>query len=57
MHAAQTESSGTWHLVGSRGCGADPDGETIEGPWATIRDHVDRSEGSRCSRCNWPPAR
>jgi len=57
MHAAQTESSGIWHLVGSRGCGADPDGATIEGTWATLRDHIDRSEGDRCTRCNWPPNR
>lgn len=57
MHAAQTASSDTWHLIGSRGCGADPYGATIEGTWETLRDHIDRSDGDRCRRCNWPPNR
>jgi hypothetical protein len=54
MRAAQTERSGTWHLLGARGCGADPDGETVEGTWAEIRDTVDRDDGDRCRNCRWP---
>jgi len=54
MKAVKNERSGTWHLVGSRGCGAEPDGEVVDGPWAEIRDRVERDEGSPCSRCRWP---
>lgn len=55
MKAVKTERTGTWHLVGTRGCGAEPGGETVEGPWAEVRDRVDRSPGDRCQNCNWPP--
>jgi len=54
MKAVRNEGSGMWHLIGTRGCGAEPDGETVEGNWAEVRDHVDRDEGSRCTRCRWP---
>lgn len=54
MEAIRNEDSNTWHLVGVRGCGATPDGESVEGTWAVIRDTVDRDEGTRCQRCNWP---
>lgn len=54
MQAVRNAQTGTWHLVGSRGCGAEPDGERVEGNWAEIRDHVDRDGGGRCSNCRWP---
>jgi len=54
MRAARTESTGTWHLLGARGCGTEPDGERVEGTWAVIRDTVDRDEGTRCRNCRWP---
>jgi hypothetical protein len=54
MKAAQTPASGTWHIIGSRGCGTEPDGDTVEGTWAEIRDRVDRDAGDRCSHCRWP---
>lgn len=54
MEAVKNADSGTWHLVGTRGCGAEPDGDAVEGNWAEIRDRVDRDEGDRCQRCNWP---
>jgi hypothetical protein len=54
VRASQNEGTGTWHLLGARGCGADPDGETVEGTWAEIRDRVDRDEGTRCRNCRWP---
>jgi len=54
MKAVKNERSETWHLVGSRGCGADPDGDVVEGTWAEIRDRVERDAGSTCSRCRWP---
>ncbi len=56
MRAVQNEGTGTWHLIGARGCGAEPDGETAEGNWAVIRDTVDRDAGDQCSNCNWPRA-
>ena len=59
MEAVQNEGTGVWHLLGSRGCGVDPDGGTygdvVSGNWAVIRDHVDRDAGDRCRRCRWPP--
>jgi len=55
MKAVQNEKTGTWHLVGTRGCGTESGGETVEGTWAAIRDRVDRSDGDRCRNCNWPP--
>ena len=54
MEAVQNEGTGTWHLLGARGCGAVPSGERIEGTWAEIRDRVDRDAGDRCGNCNWP---
>jgi len=54
MRTVRNDESKTWHLVGSRGCGAGPDGERTEGNWAEVRDHFDRDAGDRCSRCNWP---
>lgn len=54
MKVVKNDSSGTWHLVGSRGCGSEPDGERVEGSWAVIRDRVTRDEGPRCSHCRWP---
>jgi len=54
MRAVKNGRSGTWHLVGARGCGAEPDDEAIEGSWAQIRDRVDRDSGDRCGNCNWP---
>ena len=53
MKAVKNARSGTWHLVGSRGCGAEPDGEVVEGSWAVIRDRVER-EGGWCKQCRWP---
>jgi len=59
VQAVKNERSGTWHLLGSRGCGVDPSGdaygEVVEGSWAEIRDEVSRDEGEPCSRCRWPP--
>lgn len=57
MEACKNESSGTWHLLGRRGCGASPGGETLEGSWALLRDQIERDEGSQCGNCQWPPAR
>jgi len=54
MKTIRNEQSGTWHLIGARGCGTEPDGETVEGNWAEVRDRVGRDSGDRCSRCNWP---
>jgi len=54
MQAAKNGTTGTWHLIGTRGCGANPDGDAIEDTWAMIRDQVDRDAGTRCSNCNWP---
>lgn len=54
MEARQTEGTGTWHLLGSRGCGATPEGEAVSGTWAEIRDRVDRDAGDRCRNCRWP---
>jgi hypothetical protein len=54
MQASRNERTATWHLIGARGCGADPDGDTISGTWAEIRDVVVRSEATRCHNCNWP---
>lgn len=54
MEAVQNEETGTWHLVGVRGCGSEPNGETIDGTWAEIRDRVNRDSGDRCANCNWP---
>ena len=61
MRYVLNERTGVWHLLGSRGCGVDPDGdaygEVREGTWAAVRDDVDRDEaGARCSRCRWPPS-
>jgi len=55
MKAVKNENSSTWHLIGDRGCGAEPEGETVGGSWAEIRDTVERDDGSRCTRCRWPP--
>lgn len=55
MEAIKNERTDTWHLVGTRGCGADTEGESMEGPWAEIRSRVDRDTGTRCRNCNWPP--
>jgi hypothetical protein len=55
MNAAKNETSGTWHLLGNRGCGAAPDGDCVGGNWATVRDVVDRDDGERCQNCSWPP--
>lgn len=41
MEAVRNEESKAWHLIGSRGCGAEPDGKFVEGNWAEIRDRVD----------------
>lgn len=54
MEAVQHPDSETWHLVGSRGCGVEPDGASVDGSWAEIRDRVDRDSGDRCSNCRWP---
>jgi hypothetical protein len=55
MNAIKNEQTGTWHLIGTRGCGANPGGERIEGPWAEIRSRVARDTGTRCRNCSWPP--
>jgi hypothetical protein len=57
MEVVRTERTETWHLVGARGCGADPDGESVAGTWAELRDRVARDDGDRCGNCNWPPSR
>jgi len=54
VKAVQNATSGTWHLVGPRGCGAEPDGETVEGTWAVVRDTVEREGSNRCANCRWP---
>lgn len=54
MRARQNANTGTWHLVGARGCGAEPTGDVVEGNWAEIRDRVDRDPGDRCGNCRWP---
>ena len=54
MEASHNEATATWHLLGVRGCGADPDGELVAGNWAEIRDHVERSDGTRGANCHWP---
>ena len=54
MKAVRNDNSGTWHLLGRRGCGAGPNGKTVEGTWAKVRDTVDRDSGKRCGNCNWP---
>ncbi len=54
MRAVRNDESELWHLIGTRGCGAEPEGATVEGNWAEVRDRVDRDAGERCSRCNWP---
>lgn len=60
VKAVLNEASGTWHLLGARGCGIEPTGDTygavVDGSWAVIRDHVDRSDVDRCRNCRWPPA-
>lgn len=59
MKAVRNETTEIWHLVGSRGCGIDPDGaaygEAVDGTWAVVRDHVGRDVGDRCRNCKWPP--
>jgi hypothetical protein len=59
MEAVRNDETGVWHLLGSRGCGVDGDGDAygkvVDGNWAVIRDTVDRNEGTRCRRCRWPP--
>jgi hypothetical protein len=54
MRASKNARSDIWHLVGNRGCGAEPDDETVKGPWAAVRDRVDRDDADRCKRCRWP---
>jgi len=54
MDAQRNDDTGTWHLVGTRGCGVDPDGRHVSGSWAEIRDAVARGDGDRCSHCDWP---
>jgi len=54
MKAVLNEESGTWHLLGARGCGATPDGEVVDARWSEIRDRVERGTGSTCSNCHWP---
>jgi len=56
MEAVRNATTGTWHLIGARGCGVEPDGETVTGTWAAVRDEVERDAGDPCRRCNWPPA-
>jgi hypothetical protein len=57
MQVAKNEATGIWHLIGTRGCGADPDGDPFEDTWAMIRDRVDRDSDDKCSNCNWPRSR
>lgn len=54
MEAIQNEQSKTWHLVGQRGCGAEPDENTVEGNGSVIRNQVDRDDGEQYSHCNLP---
>ncbi|WP_164471529.1 hypothetical protein [Halosimplex salinum] len=54
MEAVHNEETGTWHLIGVRGCGAEPDGDTVDGTWAEIRDRVERDSDDPCENCNWP---
>lgn len=54
MKAAYNEDSEKWHLLGVRGCGASPDGETVDATWSKIRDRVERDTGARCKNCDWP---
>lgn len=54
MEVVRNDATGTWHLLGARGCGAEPDGERVEGNWAVVRDSVDRDSGDRCGNCRWP---
>jgi hypothetical protein len=54
VRASKNARSGIWHLVGNRGCGADPGDETVEGTWAAVRDRVDRDDAVRCGNCRWP---
>ncbi len=54
MKAVKNARSGTWHLVGTRGCGAEPDGDAVDGSWAEIRDRVQRDDGEQCANCRWP---
>jgi hypothetical protein len=54
MKAALNEESGTWHLLGTRGCGVTPEGKTVDATWSKIRDQVERGAGDRCGNCNWP---
>ena len=50
MRVVQTKKTGVWHLGAFRGCGAEPDGETVEGNWAGVRDCVDLDGGEWFSR-------
>lgn len=54
MKVVQNEATGIWHLVGARGCGAEPEGETVEDSWVVVRDTVVRDDGEQCGNCNWP---
>lgn len=54
MKAVLNEETGTWHLLGARGCGVTPDGDTVDATWSKIRDRVERDTGNRCGNCNWP---
>lgn len=48
--AVQNEKAGTYHLVGTRGCGAEPDGESVQWSWAVVRDTDESDHGDRCSK-------
>ena len=54
MKARLNDESETWHLLGARGCGVKPDGETVDASWSKIRDRVERDAGKRCKNCDWP---
>lgn len=54
MDAIRNEKTETWHLLGARGCGAEPDGEAVTGTWAAVRDRVERSGAAQCQNCHWP---
>jgi len=54
MRAARNDETGTWHLLGRRGCGATPEGVRVEGSWAAIRDRVERDDATACGNCRWP---
>lgn len=56
VRAVRNDATGIWHLLGSRGCGAEPDGAVVEGSWAEVRDRVERDSGETCSNCRWPRA-